>query len=151
MKANPFLLRVLTRFSPFLTFLQCAILTFHSSTPYIMWKVRQFLYRPGRTLRIPGGTGSQILKQSAHEGGKVVSPTQRPPLPPPPPPPQDIFLVLISVRGWVDPRVIMQPEGLRQWKVPVTPLKTEPATFRLVAQCLNQLRHRPRNLIVENM
>src|SRR5215469_6409113 len=26
--------------------------------------------------------GSQILKQSAHEGGKVVSPTHRPPLPP---------------------------------------------------------------------
>ena len=25
--------------------------------------------------------GSQILWQSAHEGGKVVSPTQRPPLP----------------------------------------------------------------------
>jgi len=34
--------------------------------------------------------------QSAHEGGKVVSPMYRPPLP------REIFLTLISVRGWVD-------------------------------------------------
>jgi hypothetical protein len=35
---------------------------------------------------------------------------------------------------WVDPRII-------QRKIPMTPSGIESATFRLVAQCLNQLRH----------
>jgi hypothetical protein len=96
---------------------------------------KQSHYSSGQTLRVPGGWGSQISRQSAHEGGKVVSPTQTACTPPPP---QKLFLVLISVRGWVNPRAVVRPEGLCQWKIPMTPSGFEPATFQLVPQYLNK-------------
>jgi hypothetical protein len=65
---------------------------------------------------------SHFLDNRLTDGGEVVSP-----LPP------GRFLVLIYVRGRVDPRVIARLEGLGQLKNPMTSLGIEPATFRLVA------------------
>jgi hypothetical protein len=93
-------------------------------------KIKQSHYRPGQTLRVPGGWGSQIYRQSAHEGDKAVSPTHRPPLSPRK---YSWYSVLLQAEWTTRPQCDL--------KIPVTPSGIEPATFRLITQCLYQLRH----------
>ena len=51
-------------------------------------------------------------------------------------------LLLIYIRGWSYTRTLVGQDGLRQRKIPMTPSRIEPTAFQLIAQCLNQLRHR---------
>ena len=66
---------------------------------------KQSRYRPGEALRFPGSYLSQIsLKRHRMVVGcQPKAPTAFTP--------QEIFLVLISVRGWVDPEAIVRSEG----------------------------------------
>jgi hypothetical protein len=98
---------------------------------------REYNYRPGQALREPGVWGSQISRQTTHEGGTVVRPMHGL-LCPPPLPLQEIFLVLISLRGWVDPRA----GRIMLMKNSSDTIGNRTRAFRLVAQRLNQLRHR---------
>ena len=74
------------------------------------------MYKKGKAVPLQAWSGPEGSRKlgfsdfmtTAQDFGKVVSFTNRPPLP------QEIHLVLISVRGSVDPRAIGRPEGLCQ-------------------------------------
>jgi hypothetical protein len=99
--------------------------------PWWRYKVKQSLYRPGQALefqeaevlRFQDNRHMKMVRLSALRTGRHHHPGSTP------------------VRGWVDPRATVRPEVLCQWKIVVTLSGMEPATFRLVAQCLNQLHH----------
>jgi len=77
-----------------------------------------------RHIEMTGTHFSLWGRQSAHEGGKVVSLTHLPTSPP-------------RKYSRVNPRAIVRPEELCQWKMPITASGIEPAISRLVLQCLN--------------
>ena len=47
----------------------------------------------------------------------------------------------VTIMSHVYYQATLQPEGLCQCKIPVTPLGIEPMTLRFIVQCLNQLHH----------
>jgi hypothetical protein len=56
--------------------------------------------------------------------------------------PQEYFWYSFLLEAESTPGAIVRLEGLGQFKNPVTSLGFEPANFRLVAKCLNQLLYR---------
>jgi hypothetical protein len=84
--------------------------------------------RPWRSIRLWEVEAPTFSRQSAHRRQWGCQPYASAALCPP-----GRFLVLISVRGWVNPRPIVWLEVLGQLKNPITSSGLEPATFRLVA------------------
>ena len=113
----------------------CALCTYYSVQKLTLGlrksiNVKQSHYRHGQALRVPVGWSSQISRQWSHVGGI----------------PQEILLVLISVRGWVIPRSIVRPEGLCQWKIPMTQSGIEPATFQRKSIPVLEITHQSEDL-----
>jgi hypothetical protein len=73
-------------------------------------KVKLSPHRPWRPLGLREVEAPTFSDIRLIDGGRVVGPTRRPFLPP------GSFLVLIYVRGWVDPRAIVRLEGLGKLK-----------------------------------
>jgi hypothetical protein len=77
-----------------------------TSNPTVLYLVKG---KKGKAIPVTGHKGSRLqhfLDNQLTDGGEVVSPTRWPPFTP------RRFVVLISVRGWVDPRAIVRLEGL---------------------------------------
>jgi hypothetical protein len=95
------------------------------------------MYRPRQAPSAPGGSGSQdfqTIDTWKWQGCQPYAPAAFTF--------QGRSMILTSVRGWVDPKAIVWPSGLSQWKISKIPSEIEPATSWLVALCLNQLRYR---------
>jgi hypothetical protein len=114
------------------TLISWSRITFEKQTePHLAYKkVKQSRYRSGVAQSVPGGCFQiswkrhrMVVRFSALSIVRIY--------------PQEIQLVLISVRCWVDSRAIMRSEVFMSMKNSMTPSRIEPATFWFVAQYLN--------------
>ena len=78
---------------------------------------------PILVLRVPGGLGYQVSRQSAHEGGKVINCRHR------------LYMMSLSEGHSAAGRIMSMKNS-------DDTIGIEPVIFRLVAQYLSQLRHR---------
>jgi len=101
-----------------------------------MVKAKQTHTGLDRPLGLQEFEAPRISRQSAHEGGKVVIPMHRPLSP------QRRYFRYTFLSEAVDPRATSLPEVISQLPISEAAWAIEPASFRFVAQCLNQKRHR---------
>jgi hypothetical protein len=91
-------------------------------------------YSPDLLLGLQEVESPRMSRESAHEGGKVVSLTHLPPLSPGGNHGNHFCLRLSRTQGHV-------AAGMINSRIPMTPSRIKFAIFLLAAPCLNQLRH----------
>jgi hypothetical protein len=107
---------------------QCSF-TFHS----IQSKGKSVPTMLGQALRVPGGWGSQIYRQSAHKCCKVLGHTRLPPLPPGNIPGTHFRYTLSLPQGH---RAAGRIKSIKNSNDTIAP-----ATSRFAVQCLDRPRH----------
>jgi len=89
-----------------------------------------------RPLGLQETEAPRISRQSTHEGVKVFSPTHQPPLP------SRIYTLYSFCHRMSQPQGLTAARRIKSIKTAETTSEVDHATSRLVAHCLNQLRHR---------
>jgi hypothetical protein len=104
---------------------QLSLCTIAISSLLLYKKVKQSHYRSWQALRLPDFKTVSTWRWQACKPYAPAAFTHR-----------KCSWYWFLLRGWVDPRAIVQLEGKYQWKFPMTPLGIDPATFQFVARCL---------------
>jgi hypothetical protein len=91
---------------------------------------KQSLFRPGQAMRLPGGWGSQFHDNRHMKVVRLLAPRTGRLYPPG------------KITGTGLCSRLSRPQGHSADYVPLAPSGIEPATFRFVASCLKELRHR---------